>query len=109
MGVTRALGENPAQAALTVDPNPFNPATRVQLVLPARPERTPWALNVYNMRGELVRTLMRGHGGTHAVSARAVWDGRDGGDRSVASGIYVLRLEGKGMGMGMEKRVTLLK
>jgi flagellar hook assembly protein FlgD len=46
----------------------------------------PVRLSVFNVRGQMVRTLVSGvkPAGTH----EAYWDGKDGGGRVVASGIY---------------------
>jgi hypothetical protein len=69
-------------------PNPFNAATSIQYVLP----RNGFVrLAVYNITGQLVRTLVKGKKctGTHTVS----WNGRDEQGRSVNSGIYFCCLE----------------
>lgn len=69
-------------------PNPFNPATRIHFVLPAR---SRVRIDVFNILGQRVRTLMDGplEAGRHQVE----WDGRDSGRREVASGIYFYRLQ----------------
>ncbi len=71
-------------------PNPFNPSTtiRFDLALSGKVQ-----LNVYNLRGQLVRQLVNEELG--AGMHRVVWDGRDSHQRSVASGIYFLRLEAR--------------
>ncbi len=68
-------------------PNPFNPCTTIRYSLPWAAEVS---LRIYGVRGELVRVLMdeRQDAGIKEV----VWDGRDKGGRSVASGIYFYRL-----------------
>lgn len=72
-------------------PNPFNPTTRISFDL-AQPGKA--ALSVYNIKGQLVKTLANGEfaSGKHTV----VWDGRDTKNRPVASGVYFYRLETKG-------------
>jgi hypothetical protein len=68
-------------------PNPFNPRTTFVFDLPApRSVR----LEVLNVRGERIRTLMdeAQDPGTH----RAVWNGRDDVGAEVASGVYFFRL-----------------
>jgi len=69
-------------------PNPFNPATTVSFTLG---EPTTVSLKVYDLQGRLVRTLSQGflHAGQHHVR----WNGRDHGDRAVAAGVYVCRLD----------------
>jgi flagellar hook assembly protein FlgD len=46
---------------------------------------------VYDVRGELVRTLIDQAlpAGEHAIA----WDGRDGQGRAVSSGVYLYRLQ----------------
>jgi M6 family metalloprotease-like protein len=68
-------------------PNPFNPRTSIRFYLPSR---TDVRLDVYDVRGALVRSLSRGayNSGPHAVE----WDGTDNAGHQVASGFYVYRL-----------------
>lgn len=69
-------------------PNPFNPVTTLRFVLP---EEVPVSLQVFNIRGELVRTLLSGqtlNWGPHQVS----WDGTNDQGRQVASGVYIYQL-----------------
>lgn len=73
-------------------PNPFKPETVIQYTLT---DPGPVQLRVYSIAGELVRTLVdEYHDGadTYAVS----WDGVDDFGRTVASGIYLARLESGG-------------
>jgi hypothetical protein len=69
-------------------PNPFNPETVIAYQLPSGGHVS---LKIYNITGQLVRTLVDGHmpAGNHSV----VWDSRDAHDNSVASGMYLYRLE----------------
>ncbi|MBW6514258.1 MAG: T9SS type A sorting domain-containing protein [Candidatus Syntrophosphaera sp.] len=71
-------------------PNPFNPSTSISFDL-ARAGNVK--LSVYNVKGQLVRVLANGP--LNAGSHRLVWDGRDGKERSVSSGVYFYRLETK--------------
>jgi len=69
-------------------PNPFNPMTRIRYDLP---KSLPVRLRVYNVSGQLVRTLIGGDlipAGSHET----IWNGRDNSGRSVASGTYFYRL-----------------
>ncbi len=72
-------------------PNPFNPQTAISFTLA---DAGPASLRVYNLRGQLVRTLHDGDlsAGEHTVR----WDGRDLSGRAVSSGTYFYRLEGAG-------------
>ncbi len=68
-------------------PNPFNPTTTIRFSVP---DAGRVRLAVYNVAGQLVRTLIDEwlSVGEHA----AIWDGRDELGRSVASGVYLYRL-----------------
>ena len=68
-------------------PNPFNPMTKISFSLP---EAQEVELAVYSLDGRRVATLLnetRGPG-QHDV----VWTGRDDSGRTVASGIYMYRI-----------------
>ncbi len=69
-------------------PNPFNPATTIAFTLPAAAQVT---LKVYNLLGQEVKTLLSGFlsSGKH----EAEWNGTDGNNFEVPSGIYLYRLE----------------
>ncbi len=70
-------------------PNPFNPSTTIRYTLPdrdreGRPHRA--TLKVYNILGELVRTLVDEEQAPGFY--RVVWDGKDNLGREVSSGVY---------------------
>ena len=68
-------------------PNPFNPATTIPYSVATA---GPVSLNIYNLQGQLVKTLVQqtaAPGEYHAT-----WNGRDMAGRAVASGVYVYRL-----------------
>jgi len=73
-------------------PNPFNPSTTINFSLP---KTAPVRLVIYNIRGQKVKELLNEslEGGNHNV----VWNGRDDGNRPVASGVYFARLEQSGV------------
>jgi len=75
-------------ALLPNSPNPFNPQTEIRFDL-AQEGRAQ--LSIYTADGRRVRTLVKGAlpAGRHAVA----WDGRDERGNSVASGVYLMRLE----------------
>jgi hypothetical protein len=83
-------------------PNPFNPVTEIAFSTPAR---GAVAVKVYNLRGELVTTLLNGvvEAGPQAVT----WNGTDARGTSVASGIYVYRVEG--FGQVETRKMALIK
>ncbi len=69
-------------------PNPFNPETTINFSLPDSGKMT---LNIYNIKGQLVRKLLTGDmpAGKHSI----VWNGRDDFDKPVGSGVYFYRLK----------------
>ena len=69
-------------------PNPFNPFTTIYFTLSTTQKVQ---LNVYDLRGMLVRKLESGEraAGTHEVR----WDGFDTSGQLVASGVYLYRLK----------------
>lgn len=71
-------------------PNPFNPRTMIQFTVPA--PGAVVSLSVYNVAGRRVTVLVDEErvSGTRTVW----WDGRLGGGRPVASGVYFYRLTG---------------
>ncbi|MFA5510176.1 MAG: FlgD immunoglobulin-like domain containing protein [Candidatus Cloacimonadaceae bacterium] len=69
-------------------PNPFNPSTTINFDMP---KAGNVKLNVYNVKGQLVNSLInetRGFG-SHSV----VWNGTDNKGQNVPSGLYFYRLE----------------
>jgi len=70
-------------------PNPFNPSTTIAFDIPEGKEANV-RLNVYNMRGQLIRTLVdevKSEG-----SYQIQWDGTDNYGRRVSSGVYFYRI-----------------
>ena len=69
-------------------PNPFNPSTTLHVQLPTS---GPVSLTLYNLAGQVVRTVWVEHyldAGMHSWQ----WDGRDDQGRPVASGVYLYRV-----------------
>ncbi len=98
--------ENNSSAVITClmnnYPNPFNPETTFRFSIK---ESSPTRLSIYNLKGQLVRRLVDQDlpAGTHQI----VWNGRDTANRSVASGVYLYRLESKDY--SHTKRAILMK
>ncbi len=79
----------PAEFALAPNfPNPFNPATTIRYQLA---EAVPVQLQIFNIRGQLVRTLVNRVQSPGFYSVQ--WDGRDDSGNPVASGKYIYRLQ----------------
>ncbi len=82
------LGSLPTEFALSQNyPNPFNPETFMEFSLP---QDCRVDLTVYNVRGQLVKTLV--HGSMQAGAYKVRWDGTDKSELRVASGVYFYRL-----------------
>jgi rhodanese-related sulfurtransferase len=72
-------------------PNPFNPSTTVCFSIPTSGQAETVSLKIYDLRGNLVRTLVQGirEPGIHTT----FWDGTDESGRRVQSGVYLYRLQ----------------
>jgi hypothetical protein len=68
-------------------PDPLNPTTTIRYALPSP---TMVCLQVFDIKGNLVRTLVdeEKSAGQHVC----VWDGRSDGGRFAASGVYFYRI-----------------
>jgi hypothetical protein len=78
-----ALGQN--------YPNPFNPSTTIEFTVPDnQPGAENVLLKIYNLRGQLVKTIVD----DNMESGRYVvrWDGRSSNGAAVSSGIYIYRI-----------------
>ncbi|MCK5051400.1 MAG: T9SS type A sorting domain-containing protein [Candidatus Cloacimonetes bacterium] len=69
-------------------PNPFNPTTTISYSLK---ENSKVSLNIYNIKGQKVKTLVNEEltTGQHSV----VWNGTDENNKTVSSGIYFYKLK----------------
>lgn len=92
----------PAVKLLQNYPNPFNPTTTISFSTPASGNAS---LAIYNMKGQLVRTLMNQN--VNAGSHNVVWNGLDDQGRSVSSGLYMYRLNINGE--SQQKKMLLMK
>jgi hypothetical protein len=83
-------------------PNPFNPTTRLVWELDAA---GPARLDVLDVSGRLVRRLVNGP--VAAGRHEADWEGRAPTGRTLASGIYVVRLQAGDL--AASRRITLVR
>ncbi len=74
-------------------PNPFNPSTRIQFGVGSLKFGEPvhTALKIYNILGQLVRTLVDEE--KAPGNYEAIWDGKDDSGKDVSSGIYFYQLK----------------
>jgi hypothetical protein len=72
-------------------PNPFNSMTTITYDLP---QASVVELKIYDLLGREVRTMVDQQQSTSSLSTphSAIWDGRDNGGNSVASGVYFYRI-----------------
>lgn len=92
----------PMDVELVAGPNPFNPQLNIRF---AQPQPGRMLLQAFDVRGRCVRTLIdetRPEG-----PGTIVWRGDDDAGRSLASGVYQLRLATEGE--LVETRVTLVR
>lgn len=83
------LVQNPVKYALSENyPNPFNPTTTINYALK---ENTFVKLQVYNLLGQVVKTLVNENqaGGYKTTN----WDGTNQSGIKVPSGVYIYRIE----------------
>jgi len=88
LGVGDELGVPDVFALHQNYPNPFNPVTTIRFDIP---QESHVRMDVYNVMGQRVRTLMNGtmQPGFHAVR----WDGTNDMGKSLASGMYIYRIQ----------------
>ncbi|MCK4404486.1 MAG: T9SS type A sorting domain-containing protein [candidate division Zixibacteria bacterium] len=100
-------GEVPARFSLSANyPNPFNPVTRIQYSVGSRQTHPlPITLRIYNVLGQLVRTLVNEP--KEPGSYEVIWDGKDENGNEAASGIYFYRLQAEDFTKA--KKMLLLK
>ena len=68
-------------------PNPFNPQTKIAFTIGLAGRAS---IEIYDLRGRLVRTLLRGE--VVVGPQEVIWNGHDNQGRQVSSGIYFYRL-----------------
>ncbi len=90
-------------------PNPFNSGIAIRFALP---ERSHVVLKIYNLLGEIVRTIVQEDLAAGFHTAR--WDGRDEHSFDLPSGVYVYRFEvrvseGLHPSFATVKKLTMLK
>ncbi len=101
--VTMQLQTRPAAFVLATNyPNPFNPATTIQYALP---QPADVQLTVYNVVGQVVRTLVAEHqaAGRYLVA----WDATNDNGQSLSAGIYFYRLQAGGEFHAVRKMLLL--
>jgi len=83
-------------------PNPFNPSTTISFSLK---EAGHVSVNIYNMRGQLVKTLVNAE--LDRNFHEFVWDGRDNSGKTTTSGVYFYKM--KAQNYNSTKKMILMK
>lgn len=83
-------------------PNPFNPVTTIRFAVK---EPGKISINIYNPKGQLVKTLVNDNlkAGNHS----AVWNGTDEHGKPVSSGVYLYRMQASGI--SQTRKMMLMK
>lgn len=69
-------------------PNPFNPDTKIEYAIPrTNSNNTFVTIKIYNIRGQLVRTLVDGN--KTPGFYKVIWNGDSEGGNQIASGVYI--------------------
>lgn len=99
-------GKPEENLVLRSEPNPFHGQTRIQFALP---KAMKVELNIYNILGQRVRTLISGNhpAGLHEL----FWDGTDEQGRDLKSGVYLYQLRNLEPGQPFQctKKMFLLR
>ncbi|NQU28312.1 MAG: T9SS type A sorting domain-containing protein, partial [Candidatus Marinimicrobia bacterium] len=72
-------------------PNPFNPKTNIKYAIPATGYVT---INVYNIMGQRIKTLIAGN--EQAGIKSVIWDGTNDNLVDVSGGVYLIRIQHNG-------------
>ncbi|MCF7826579.1 MAG: carboxypeptidase regulatory-like domain-containing protein [Candidatus Marinimicrobia bacterium] len=83
-------------------PNPFNPTTTIEFALP---EASQVSLEIYNLLGQKVRTLVNAY--MPAGYINTSWDGLDQNGKEISSGTYIYRLQTADQ--SFSKKMVLMK
>ena len=85
-------------------PNPFHPSTTIPFRLE---EAADVSIAIWDVRGRLVRQLVRGQ--QPAGSHQAIWDGNDDDGRALATGTYFYRMDIDGRPASRAEKALLLR
>ena len=84
-------------------PNPFNGRTNINFSIPFSAYVD---LKIFDMNGEVVKTLYQGYHNNNEQS-KIIWDGKNDLNKQVSSGIYLYSIES--LGSVRTKKLTLIK
>lgn len=83
-------------------PNPFNPNTTIAFKMP---QTCKVDLKIYNIKGQVVKSLLSGEikAGAHSI----IWNGTDNNGKKAGSGIYFYRIQTNGQ--AQTRKMLLIK
>lgn len=87
-------------------PNPFNPTTRLSFDV-AKESRV--SIEVYNMLGQKIRTLLDNERLEPGVYDHIIWDAKDDAGNSIANGIYYLVFTAKDHNFRQVRKMVFMK
>ncbi|HPR16670.1 MAG TPA: right-handed parallel beta-helix repeat-containing protein [Candidatus Cloacimonadota bacterium] len=79
-----------SESSIDIYPNPFNPTTSIALNLTESDRSNPISVNIYNIKGQLVKTLINNE---VTNKTALVWNGTDNNNNNVSSGMYFTKLK----------------
>lgn len=83
--LSTGLSQLENQTEIKLYPNPFVNSVRIEINLP---QKQPLTVEIFNLRGQLVRTLYKG---VAEKQTTLIWDGKDSSGNNIVSGIYLCR------------------
>ncbi len=86
-------------------PNPFNPTTRISFAVP---QESQVKLEIYNMLGQKVRTLLDDRM-EPGVYENVIWDAKDDEGNTLGNGIYYLVMISSDQGFKQVKKMVFMK
>jgi PKD repeat protein len=91
-------------SSINAYPNPFNPQTSIALNMTETDKLSPISVGIYNVRGQLVKTLINDEIVTNSTF---VWNGTDSNGNNTATGMYLVKVKTASTEIG--KKILLLK
>ena len=90
--------------SISIYPNPFNPETNIALSITAQDLEHPVSVGIYNIKGQLVKTLVDNE---VVNNSTFIWDGTDNSGLNTSSGMYFVKM--KTVSNITAKKMILLK
>jgi hypothetical protein len=87
-------------------PNPFNPTTRLKFDVPKQAEIS---IEIYNMLGQKVRTLVNNEIYQPGVYDNIIWNARDDRGNQVANGIYYMVFSARNFDFRQVRKLVFMK